>query len=48
MAEQNLVQLITWLRAARHPCYVLVPRAVYREKMNAWNLPPLALPTAAR
>ncbi len=48
MAEQNLVQLITWLRAARHPCYVLLPRAVYREKMSDWNLPPLAPPTAAR
>jgi L,D-peptidoglycan transpeptidase YkuD (ErfK/YbiS/YcfS/YnhG family) len=49
MAEENLVRLITWLRAPRHPCYVLLPRAVYREKMEAWNLPPLALaPPMAR
>ena len=29
-------------------CYVLLPRAVYGEKMKTWNLPPLAPPTSAR
>jgi L,D-peptidoglycan transpeptidase YkuD (ErfK/YbiS/YcfS/YnhG family) len=43
MAESDLVKLITWLRAARHPCYVLLPRDVYAEKDAEWNLPASAL-----
>ncbi len=43
MAEDNLVRLITWLRADRHPCYVLLPRDVYAAKANDWNLPPTEL-----
>lgn len=43
MAESDLVQLITWLRAGRHPCYALLPRAVYAGKASAWNLPPTEL-----
>ncbi|MEO7168288.1 MAG: L,D-transpeptidase family protein [Chthoniobacterales bacterium] len=43
MAEGNLVQVISWLRAERQPCYVLLPRAVYKAKAAAWNLPPAAL-----
>ncbi len=43
MAEENLVRLITWLRAARQPCYALLPRAIYAEKASAWNLPPTTL-----
>jgi L,D-peptidoglycan transpeptidase YkuD (ErfK/YbiS/YcfS/YnhG family) len=39
MAESDLVKLITWLRADRHPCYALLPRDVYREKAERWNLP---------
>ena len=39
MAESDLVRLITWLRADRHPCYALLPRAVYAEKAATWNLP---------
>ncbi|PYJ39470.1 MAG: hypothetical protein DME84_01665 [Verrucomicrobia bacterium] len=27
MAKENLVKLITWLRANRHPCYALLPAA---------------------
>jgi L,D-peptidoglycan transpeptidase YkuD (ErfK/YbiS/YcfS/YnhG family) len=47
MAEGALVDLITWLRADRHPCYALLPRAVYAEKAGAWNLPaPKFLPEA--
>ncbi len=48
MAEENLVRLITWLRAARQPCYALLPRTAYAEKARAWNLPPPALPPPAR
>jgi L,D-peptidoglycan transpeptidase YkuD (ErfK/YbiS/YcfS/YnhG family) len=40
MAEGDLVHLITWLRAPRHPCYALLPSAVYQEKWKTWNLPP--------
>jgi L,D-peptidoglycan transpeptidase YkuD (ErfK/YbiS/YcfS/YnhG family) len=39
MAESELVRLVRWLRADRHPCYVLLPRAVYAEKAKIWNLP---------
>lgn len=42
MAEADLVALITWLRADRNPCYVLVPRVVYQEKEKSWNLPAAA------
>jgi L,D-peptidoglycan transpeptidase YkuD (ErfK/YbiS/YcfS/YnhG family) len=43
MAESDLVRLITWLRADRHPVYVLLPRATYAAKSAAWNLPALSL-----
>ncbi|HEY2798977.1 MAG TPA: L,D-transpeptidase family protein [Chthoniobacterales bacterium] len=46
MAERDLVQLITWLRTDRHPCYALFPRQVYAEKSAAWNLPAPELLTA--
>jgi L,D-peptidoglycan transpeptidase YkuD (ErfK/YbiS/YcfS/YnhG family) len=39
MAETDLVNLIRWLRAARHPCYVLLPRAEYERRAQAWDLP---------
>ena len=39
MAEENLVSLIRWLRAARHPCYALLPRKEYEERRQAWDLP---------
>jgi L,D-peptidoglycan transpeptidase YkuD (ErfK/YbiS/YcfS/YnhG family) len=39
MAEQDLVKLITWLRARRHPCYALLPAAEYDQKWRSWNLP---------
>ncbi len=49
MAEDNLVQLIKWLRAERHPCYVLLPHAVYLTKAADWNLPlAQVLPVKAR
>ena len=39
MAEDNLVKVITWLRANRHPCYALLPDAEYQKKWSGWNLP---------
>jgi L,D-peptidoglycan transpeptidase YkuD (ErfK/YbiS/YcfS/YnhG family) len=39
MAEGDLVRLIVWLRADRHPCYVLLPAAQYGEKWRLWHLP---------
>lgn len=39
MAERDLVQMVTWLRAARAPCFALLPNDVYREKWREWNLP---------
>ncbi|MBA2436519.1 MAG: hypothetical protein H0V54_15810 [Chthoniobacterales bacterium] len=47
MAESALVGLIKWLRADAHPCYVLLPRALYDEKSAGWNLPATA-PRAPR
>lgn len=42
MAESDLVKLITWMRAARHPCYVLLPAAEYDKRWQNWHLPPPA------
>jgi L,D-peptidoglycan transpeptidase YkuD (ErfK/YbiS/YcfS/YnhG family) len=39
MAEPDLVRIISWLRAARHPCYVLLPAAEFEKKWRTWNLP---------
>ena len=39
MAEENLVRLITWLRADQRPHYALLPRAEYEAKWQAWGLP---------
>ena len=41
MAEGDLVRLVTWLRADRHPCYVLLPAAEFDKKRRSWNLPNL-------
>jgi L,D-peptidoglycan transpeptidase YkuD (ErfK/YbiS/YcfS/YnhG family) len=40
MAESDLVKLITWLRAPRRPCYVLLPASDYAAKWQSWHLPP--------
>jgi L,D-peptidoglycan transpeptidase YkuD (ErfK/YbiS/YcfS/YnhG family) len=40
MAESNLVKLITWLRPAGKPCYVLLPDSEYDKKWQNWHLPP--------
>ncbi len=39
MAEEDLVRVIKWLRAERHPCYTLLPAAEYAAKWEGWNLP---------
>jgi L,D-peptidoglycan transpeptidase YkuD (ErfK/YbiS/YcfS/YnhG family) len=39
MARDNLVKIITWLRAKRQPCYALLPDAEYEKKWRDWNLP---------
>jgi L,D-peptidoglycan transpeptidase YkuD (ErfK/YbiS/YcfS/YnhG family) len=39
MAEDNLVKLIRWLRADKHPHYVLLPKSEYEAKWKAWGLP---------
>src|SRR5947207_3201248 len=39
MSKENLVKLITWSRANRHPCYALLPAAEYDKKWRSWNLP---------
>jgi L,D-peptidoglycan transpeptidase YkuD (ErfK/YbiS/YcfS/YnhG family) len=39
MARTDLLKLITWLRATRHPCYVLLPASEYDRKWRSWNLP---------
>jgi L,D-peptidoglycan transpeptidase YkuD (ErfK/YbiS/YcfS/YnhG family) len=39
MAEHDLVHIVSWLRAARTPCFALLPNDVYREKWREWKLP---------
>ena len=38
-ARENLLKVITWLRAKRHPCYALLPAAEYDRKWSSWDLP---------
>src|SRR3954465_7503185 len=39
MAEPDLVHLITWMRAAKHPCYVRLPQSEDDKKWQNWHLP---------
>ncbi len=39
MAEADLAGLIKWLRADKHPHYVLLPRSEYEKKWHSWGLP---------
>jgi L,D-peptidoglycan transpeptidase YkuD (ErfK/YbiS/YcfS/YnhG family) len=39
MAEENLVELIRWLRAGKRPHYALLPKSEYLAKWEAWGLP---------
>jgi L,D-peptidoglycan transpeptidase YkuD (ErfK/YbiS/YcfS/YnhG family) len=47
MAEENLIRVIKWLRAARNPCYALMPEKEYETKWQSWNLPPPGSSSAA-
>ncbi len=48
MAESNLVKMISWLRPAAKPHYVLLPTAEYARKWQSWQLPPPELPQPSR
>jgi hypothetical protein len=48
MAKENLLKLITWLRANRRPCYALLPADEYEKKWRSWDLPPPETATGAR
>lgn len=39
MAEQDLVRVISWLRAAGRPCYALLTAAEYEKRWQKWKLP---------
>lgn len=39
MAEGDLVRLIRWLRAEKHPHYALLPQSEYVKKWSSWGLP---------
>ena len=39
MDEAAMQDLLGWLDDARHPLFVLLPRAVYDEYRQAWKLP---------
>ncbi len=39
MAEGNLVRTVRWLRAAKHPCYALLPASEYAARTKSWDLP---------
>ncbi len=39
MAEDDLIKLIRWLHADKHPHYALLPRSAYEAKWKAWGLP---------
>jgi L,D-peptidoglycan transpeptidase YkuD (ErfK/YbiS/YcfS/YnhG family) len=40
MAQPELVKIVTWLRAAKHPCYALLSADEYDKKWQSWSLPP--------
>src|SRR5438132_1375185 len=39
MAEQNLVDIIRWLRSGANPEYVCLPKSEYLARAHAWGLP---------
>ncbi len=41
MSEENIVEIIRWLDATRAPLLLQLPRPVYDEFRDKWNLPPL-------
>ncbi|MEA3187643.1 MAG: hypothetical protein QOD99_1473 [Chthoniobacter sp.] len=48
MAEENLLRIIRWLRAEKHPCYTLLPWDEYRRKCVEWGLPDVEAVAALR
>jgi L,D-peptidoglycan transpeptidase YkuD (ErfK/YbiS/YcfS/YnhG family) len=44
MAESRLRDLIAWVEPDQHPLFVLLPRPVYVQMTNPWNLPALGKP----
>lgn len=41
MDEKAMKQILLWLNRDRHPVFVLLPRIVYQEKEQEWDLPNL-------
>ena len=39
MSSEDLIRLMQWLRADKHPQYTLLPRAEYAKYRAAWRLP---------
>jgi hypothetical protein len=39
MAEPDLERLVSWLRAAAHPEYALLPASEYARLWQSWGLP---------
>jgi hypothetical protein len=39
MAEPQLQELLSWLKADAHPVFVLLPQAEYQRLRVAWQLP---------
>jgi L,D-peptidoglycan transpeptidase YkuD (ErfK/YbiS/YcfS/YnhG family) len=40
MARDDLLRVIKWLRADRHPCVALLPNEAYARTWKDWKLPP--------
>lgn len=43
LSRENILRIIRWLRADKHPHYLLLPRAEYERYWKSWNLPPPSL-----
>ncbi|MDI2090153.1 L,D-transpeptidase family protein [Commensalibacter oyaizuii] len=39
MNEQDMNNILSWLKADHHPVMVLLPVSVYNQKQQEWNLP---------
>jgi len=39
MPQASLLEIVRWLRADRHPEYLLLPREEYLKRWKAWGLP---------
>ncbi len=43
MAQSDLLNVINWLDARKHPVLIQLPQTVYRDYQAQWHLPPLSL-----